>query len=227
MTVADAQRRLDHITAFRQQMMEFLELKHKLSELKAYAERDYAMSHYDPNQVESKGQELAQRYFDARMKISRGLAEATEITDACGIPSAIQILPPPLLGGYARKFNLYQAAIEEELPFNFELAPLKIMDVIDQTVFASERLVAKAQDGEFNKPSPLSKAPGAVGRGFSAIFKTDTDKAIIKWPIIILVVAAILRLFGLPLNKVGELIVQWFAKNSSCPTSRPDATITM
>jgi hypothetical protein len=212
MTVAEAERRLETIAAFRQQMMDFLDVKRELLELKAYAERDYAMSHFDPNKMESKGQVLTQRYYDARMKISRGLAEATEITDDCGVPSQIQILPPPMIGGYARKFNLYQAAIEEQLPFDFELAPLKIMDVIDQTVFASERLVREIAQAEATKPSALSKAPSAVGRGFSAMFKTDTDKAIIKWAIIVLVLAAILRLFGLPLNKVGELIVQWFAK---------------
>ena len=212
MTVAEAQRRLEYITAFRQQMMAFLDAKREILELKSYAERDYAMSHFDPNRVEAKGRELANRYYELRQTVARGIAEATEITHSFAIPSQIQIMPPRLIGGYSHTLNLYQAAIEEELPHHYELSPIKVMDVIDQTVFASERLIKEVSEAEANKPSVISKAPGAVGRGFTAIFKTDTDKAIIKWAIIVLVLAAILRLFGLPLNKVGGLIVQWFAK---------------
>lgn len=212
MTVADAQRRLECITAFRQQMMDLLEIKRELLELKAYAERDYMMSHFDTAKVDTKGQALMQRYYDARMKVSRGIAEATEITDSFEIPSRIQILPPPMIGGYSREFNIYQAAIEDELPFKFDLPPLKVMDVIDQTLFASERFVSQVQEAEANKPSVLSKAPGAVGSAFSALFKTDTDKAILKWCIVVLFVVVILRLLGIPVQKVGELILQWFGK---------------
>jgi hypothetical protein len=117
-----------------------------------------------------------------------------------------------MIGGYARKFNIYQAALEEELPFKYELPPMKLMDVLDQTIFASERLVTEIQQEESNRPSPLVKVPGAVAKGISSIFKTETDKAILKWAIIILVAVVILRLLGVPVQKVGELVASWLTK---------------
>jgi hypothetical protein len=212
MTVAEAQRRLANIADFRLRMQKFLEVRHELRELKDYAERDYMMSHFDQGKVEAKGQDLLTRYFEARANVARCIAEATETTDSFRIPSQIQIPPPPLVGGYARAFNIYQAALEEELPFKYDLPPMKVMDVLDQTVFASERLVTQAQQEEANRPSPLVKVPGVLSKGILSIFKTETDKAILKWSVIVLLVVTILRLVGMPVQKIGELVASWLTK---------------
>ena len=85
--------------------------------------------------------DILARLQGSRTKVARRLADATRITDACGIPSQLKLLPPPLIGGYGHTLNIYQAALEEKLPFDFELPVQKVTDVVDQTIFACERLV--------------------------------------------------------------------------------------
>lgn len=89
MTVAEAQRRLQSIVEFKGRMQEFLEAKYELLQLKEHAERDYMMSQFDQNKVEARGKELLAHYHETRTHVARGLAEATRITDACGVPSQI------------------------------------------------------------------------------------------------------------------------------------------
>ena len=199
---------------FRADLQQFLQAKRELKQLKEYADRDYMMGHFDPTAVETKGHEILIRLQDWRMKVARRLAEATTITDACGIPSQIKILPPPLIPGYSQTLNIYQAALEETLPFDFELRVQKVADVVDQTVFASERLVQKARQLEIDPPSPMTRMPGAFSKGFGFFFKTDFDRSLVKWLIVILIVGLILRfVFGLPLEKLGQIIYKLFEKH--------------
>jgi hypothetical protein len=88
MTMVDAQRRLESVVEFKGHMQAFLEVKRELQKLKEYAERDHLMSHFDQGKVETRGQELLTRYFEARTSVARGMAEATEITDYFGVPSS-------------------------------------------------------------------------------------------------------------------------------------------
>ena len=153
MKAEEAQENLQTIQAFRADLQEFL-AKQELLQLKAYADRDYTMGHYDPNAVETKGRQIIARMYELRTKVSRRLAEATAITDACGIPSQIKILPPPLLGGYAHTLNIYQAVLEEQLPHDFDLPLQKVADVVEgQTMFACERMVNEARRQE-SIPAP-------------------------------------------------------------------------
>ena len=204
---------------FRADLQEFLLAKREFAELKAYADRDYMMGHFDPNAVEAKGREIMARYQEWRTRVARRLADATSITDACGIPSQIKILPPPLLGGFTHTLNIYQAVLEEKLPYDFELPVQKVADVVDQTVFACERLVEEVKKQEITAPSSLEKVPGAVSKGvskgFGFFFKTDFDRSLVKWLVVILLVGSILRfVFGLPLEKIGEMIIKAIEKHT-------------
>lgn len=216
MTVEEAQENLQTIQAFRADLQEFLAAKQEFLQLKAYADRDYMMGHYDPNGVETKGRQIIARMYDLRTKVSRRLAEATAITDACGIPSQIKILPPPLLGGYAHTLNIYQAVLEEQLPHDSNLPLQKVADVVDQTMFACERIVDEVRRQEsIPAPSKLEKVPGAVSKGFGFFFKTDFDRSLVKWLVVILLVGLILRfVFGLPVEKIGEMIIKALEKHT-------------
>ena len=199
---------------FRADLQQFLGVKRELQELKGYADRDYMMGHFDGNAVEAKGRDILVRLQDWRTKVARRLADATSITDACGIPSQIKILPPPLIPGYSHTLNIYQAVLEEKLPFDFELPVQKVADVVDQTIFACERLVEDVSEQKINPPSPLKRVPGAVSKGFGFFFKTDFDRSLVKWLVVILLVGLILRfVFGLPLEKLGQIIYKLFEKH--------------
>jgi hypothetical protein len=205
MTVAEAEANLETMRDFRADLQEFLQAKRQFLELKAYAERDYTMGHFDSNAVEARGREIMARVLEWRAKVARQLADATGITDACGIPSQIKILPPPLIGGYSPTLNIYQAVLEDALPYDYDLPLQKVADVVDQAVFACERLLSKAREQEIRPPSPLTKVPGAVYRGFGFFFKTDFDRSLVKWLVVILLVGLILRfVFGLPLEQLGQ-----------------------
>ena len=198
---------------FRADLQEYLQAKHEFKELKEYADREYMMGYFDVNAGEAKAREIVNRMQDWRAKVARRLVEATGISTECGIPTQLVIVAPPAIGGaYKHTLSLYNAAIQDELPYGYELPREKLADAVDQTIFACERQVTAAQEGELNPPSPLKKVPGAVGKGFGALFKTETDKAILKWAIIVLIVVIILRLLGVPVQKIGEMLSGWFKK---------------
>jgi hypothetical protein len=95
----------------------------------------------------------------------------------------------------------------------------KVADVVDQTVFACERLVEDIRKQEIAAPLPLEKVPGAVSKGVSKglgfFFKTDFDRSLVKWLVVILLVGSILRfVFGLPLEKIGEMIIKAIEKHT-------------
>ena len=64
---------------FRAELQEFLLSKREFAELKAYADRDYMMGHFDPNAVEAKGREIMDRYQEWRKRVARRLADATNL----------------------------------------------------------------------------------------------------------------------------------------------------
>src|ERR1035437_906910 len=153
MTVAEAEAHLQTMLDFRADLQDFLQAKREFLELKAYADRDYMMGHFDQNAVETRGREIMGRLLEWRTKVARRLADATRITDACGIPSQIKILPPPLIGGYSHTLNIYQAVLEDTLPYDFDLPVQKVADVVDQTVFACERLLSEVKKQDIDPPS--------------------------------------------------------------------------
>jgi hypothetical protein len=214
MTVGEAETHLQTMLDFRADLQEFLQAKRQLLELKAYADRDHMMGHFDSNAVETRGREIMERLLEWRTTVARRLADATGITDACGIPSQIKILPPPRIGGYSHTLNIYQAVLEDSLPYDYDLPLQKVADVVDQTVFACERLLSEVKRQEMDPPSPLAKVPGAVSRGFGFFFKTDFDRSLVKWLVVILLVGLILRyVFGLPLEQLGQIIYKLFEKH--------------
>ena len=87
MKLAEAEKHLQTMQEFRADLQQFLQVKRDLTQLKEYADRDYMMGPFDPNAVEAKGHEILIRLQDWRTKVAWRLAEATTITDACGIPS--------------------------------------------------------------------------------------------------------------------------------------------
>ncbi len=199
---------------FRADLQEFLHAKRQFLELRAYANGDYMSGHFDSNAVETRGREIMARLQEWRTKVARRLSDATGITDACGIPSQIKILPPPLIGGYSHTLNIYQAVLEDALPYDYDLPLQKVADVVDQTVFACERLLSKAKEQKIDPPSPLTKVPGAVYKGFGFFFKTDFDRSLVKWLVVILLVGLILRfVFGLPLEQLGQILYKLFEKH--------------
>jgi hypothetical protein len=212
MSSQTAKRNAEFMTNFKTSMQDFLKAKQMLKELKTFVERSAGMGFYNENDVNSRGQELLSLYAEARQKVAKNITEATRVSDSVGIPTQLRILPPPLIGGYSRTLNVYQASIEEELPFDYEVPITQLGDIIDQTIWACERVADEELAKEVNPPSTLTRVPGALRKGFSSIFKTDIDKAILKWVIIVLIVAVILRLFGVRIDKIGELIASWFKK---------------
>jgi hypothetical protein len=206
------QQQLELMKQFRNDMQQFLQAKGELRELSDYAERDRLMFHFDPTTVQTRFDQIMPRYENARHAVARRIVEATAITDECGIASELTIQPPPAFGGRAYKFNLYQSAIEDSLPYDFELPTQKLGDVIDQTIFACERSCQRLLEKQTTPiKDTLRKTPEGIRSIFGWFFPTDKQRATLGWIILIALAAFVLRfLFGVHIEQVGALLLKWF-----------------
>ena len=140
MKVQKAQESLDIMQEFRQSIFDFLEARKAIQKV----ERDERYLYADEQAFDSRIQRLQPRYQEARRRVARRIAEATEICDACGVPTVLTITAPPMFGGKpAGSSNIFQAVITENLPFDAQVAPQSVLDLIDQAIFACERTIAK------------------------------------------------------------------------------------
>lgn len=86
------------------------------------------------------------------------MVEATEIANGYSQPTELKILPPPLIGGYSHTYNIFEAAIAFDLPFDFELLPQQVFDLVNQTVWAIER-----DSGQAGKAGARARHNGKSG----------------------------------------------------------------
>ena len=195
---------------FKNYMNEFLRAKHELKELKEYAEREAYMMHFDAQRTEERGAEIFKRYQENRTNVARLITEATAISDACGIPTQLTLLPPPLIGGYGRKMNVYQAAIEAQLPFDFELPYQQLTDTVDQTIFACERLI---RDQPSAVKEVLQRTPRRMASLVGWFFPREIQRVIFGWTIVVMMIGLFLRyVLGFHLEDVGKLVTKWVFK---------------
>ena len=122
---------------FRQRLFAFYQARQPLLDLKAKSQDMF--SQWDEEDLRRQGEGLLPALTEARDRVGQLMAEATEIANRYGMPTELQILPPPLIGGYGHTMNIFEAAIEFQLPFDFELEPRKVVDLVKQTTVRHER----------------------------------------------------------------------------------------
>jgi hypothetical protein len=195
---------------FREHAIRLAKVRVEMSELSGYINREMSMMHYDHDAVERKKADLIPEYNIARQAVALRLQEATEICDTYRMPHQLKILPAPAFGGYVHTMNVFKAFIEEDLPGGLELEPQKVIDLIDQTIYASER---HGQGLEQNPPWRLAGF-GRVGKGvFNFLFRTEAQKSAIGWALIALIVVGVLRLAGFNLaDTIKMLFDLWKGK---------------
>ena len=163
MTVQKAQENLDLMQEFRQSISDFLEARKAIQKV----EREETYFYADEQGVESQIQRLQPRYQEARRRVARRITEATEICNALGVPTVLTITATPMFGGGpAGSSNIFQAAITENLPFDAQVPPQSVLDLIDQAIFACERIIAKQdrtpKKGSLPVVEPPTEAPTTV-----------------------------------------------------------------
>ena len=135
---------LELMQEFRESMRAFLEARKAIQKVEQEHDERFTDSYAGEQAFESRIQRLQPRYQAARTRVARRIAEATEICTTLGLPTVLTISAPPMFGGGpASSGNVFQAVITENLPFDAQVAPQSVLDLIDQAVFACERVIAK------------------------------------------------------------------------------------
>lgn len=115
-----------------------------------------------------------------------------------------------MIGGYSRRFNIYQAALEEELPFNFQLPVQKVADVVDQTIFACERAIESQSN---NVKETFRQTPKRIASVAGWFFPSAIQRVVFGWALMALIVGTVLRfVFGFHLEQIGQLVTKWAFK---------------
>jgi hypothetical protein len=156
---------------------------------------------------------LAAPYSAARERLAKNITRADALADKYEAPSVIRVQLPMLEGGGSFNVGIFQALLE---PLNLEgaLTPQRIFDLISQMIGNAERAQDVEVTSALNPPGTIAKFPKAVAKGFNFFFNTDTDKSVIKWLVIVLLGGLILRfVFGLPLEKIGQMIIKAIEKH--------------
>ena len=208
--------KLELMVDFRQRLAAFYEARQPLLDLKAKAQNHFLQSSEEED-FRRRGESYLPALVTARDRVGQLISEATEIADSYVLPTELKILPPPLIPGYAQSLNVFQAAIEPQLPFDFELQPSKVLDLVNQTIWAIERDLKSEQDKALEEPRPTvaaaKKAGSGIAAAFRAIFRTETARAILKWIIIVGLGGLILRyVFGVKFEIIGKLLLDKVAK---------------
>ena len=147
---------------FRESMRDFLEARKAIHKVERERDDRFTDSYADKQAFESRIQSLQSRYQTARTKVARRIAEATEICETLSVPTVLTISAPPMFGGGpAGSGNVFQAVITENLPFDAQVAPQSVIDLIDQAIFACERVIAKQGGSSRKARLPASERPTA------------------------------------------------------------------
>lgn len=115
---------------FRSYLEEFHSKRVKLKQLQDDVEQ-YLIGH---NAAEAMKNDLMTKLMASRREVGRRIPDVMEITSRYPLPTVLKIMPPPLLGGYVSTGNVFQAFIELRLPYDFELDPIRVFDIVDQAV---------------------------------------------------------------------------------------------
>lgn len=195
---------------FRQRLLAFYQARQPLLDLKAKSQDMF--SQWDEEDLRRQGESLLPALTEARDRVGQLMAEATEIANRYGMPTELQILPPPMIGGYGHTMNIFEAAIEFQLPFDFELEPRKVVDLVKQTTWAVERDIKTAQESNLSVAT-AKRAGQGIASGFRSLFKTETDRVILKWIVFIGLCGLILRyVFGIKFEIIAKLLIDKVAK---------------
>lgn len=216
MSLEGLQRSRETMLDFRQRVSDYYEARQPLLDLKAMVNDSY---------FQPRGGDVLRRNSEsylpalakARDRVGQLIAEATKIADGYRQPTQIKILPPPLIPGYSRTYNIFQAAIEIELPFDFQLPQQQVFDLVKQTIWAIEREIREVQEKPPRKlgvtETLAMKAGSGIASGFKAVFKTETDRVILKWIVYVGLAGLVLRfVFGVKLEILAKLLVDKVVK---------------
>lgn len=211
MSLESVQKKLTLMMEFKHKLLEFYQAKQPLMKLHAQAQESF-LHQWEQDNLRQRGEALLPAIVAARDRVGRLIVEASEIASSYGIPTQLTILPAPLVGGYSQTLNIFEAAIEPQLPHDFELEPRKVIDIVNQTIWAIEQDVEKEQTA---KPAlnAAKRACSGLAAAFRAVFKTETDKVILKWIIYVALSGAILRyIFGVKFEILAKLLADKVAK---------------
>jgi len=201
---------------FRQRLADFYEARQPLLDLKTKANDPYS-NPWGIDELRRKSESYLPALGRARDRVAQLMVEATDISNGYNQPTELKILPPPLIGGYSQTFNIFEAAIAFDLPFDFELRPQQVFDSVNQTVWAIEREMRAEQEKPQPKPGTTAtlatKAGSAIESAFRAVFKTETDRVILKWIFYVGLAGLVLRfVFGVKFEVLTKLLVDKVTK---------------
>ena len=203
---------LEFMGEFKRRVLAFYEARQPLLDMRR--ERDemtMTFTVFHQEEFKRRSDEILPVLIRARENVARVIPEATAIVDRCDIPSQVKIFPPPTFGGLIQTLNIFEAVIEPELPHDFNLEPHMVFDVIDKTMWECERRLKTA--GRLDVRGKAARLALGFISFLAAIFKSETDRAIVKWVIIIGLIAFVLRYaLGIPLENIGKVVFSWLSK---------------
>ncbi len=184
MKLAEAEKHLQTMQEFRADLQQFLQVKRELTQLKEYADRDYMMGHFDPNAVEAKGHEILIRLQDWRTKVAWRLAEATTITDACGI--CLKVQPNATTGSFrfahliVHGYLKAKDSLDRSSPRRNSCSPrivIRCGSYINKRIIARTIASAAARDRRTGSPVPSTRNSSTVVRGAIAVERAATPRS--------------------------------------------------
>lgn len=184
-------------------LIRYCQLDARLMELRDYAQRDNAMSHFNSQKAESAAQELFNELNRARSEVGRRTHEVTDILYALKISTTWLVHPPPAFGGYIRQFNVFEAFVDYELKRNCRPSITQVTDLLDKGVWALERELQKKKAEPTVNLAPVKRTVGRIlGELYNGLFRTETQKSILGWLLLGLLAVLLLRLLGFDLQTV-------------------------
>jgi len=132
-------------------------LRAKLKQLKQQVEENWMMG-MDLNAAENMQKNLDSQLMDFRREVMKRIPDVMNITGRYPLPTVLRIMPPRLLGGYVHSVNIFQAFVELQLPYDMELDPIKVFDLVDQAIWACERDLRQFANAN-PSPAPTEEVP--------------------------------------------------------------------
>src|SRR5690348_5253091 len=117
MSAEKLQPKLELLVEFRRRLSAFYEARQPLLDLRANAQNHFLQS-WEEQEFRRRGEAYLPALNTARDRAAQLISEVTEIANSYVLPAELKVLPPPLIPGYAQSLNVFQAAIEPQLPFD-------------------------------------------------------------------------------------------------------------
>lgn len=201
---------------FRQRLAAFYEARRRFLDLKAKAQNHFLQSSEEED-FRRRGESYLPALVTARDRVGQLISEATEIADSYVLPTELKIPTSASNCRICPELECFPSRNRASVAVDFELQPSKVFERVNQTIWAIERDLKAEQDKVLEVPGPTvaaaKKAASGIAAALRAIFRTETDRAILKWIILVGLGGLILRyVFGVKFEIISNLLLDKVAK---------------